>query len=638
MTEIALLPALVPALGMALLHFLWQGALIGLAAAALLSLLRNARPQARYAIACLALLACVLAPAWSVVQALVSAGVASMPAVADPIAFDSGLGMVPTMARPVLSSPPDALLPWVVLLWAAGAGLLSLRMAGGVLWIRRLRRDASTDHEGRWQACVDRLATRMGIARAVALRFTDAGDSPLSAGWWRPVVLLPVAVAARMPASLLEALIAHELAHIRRHDYLVNLLQGAVEALLFYHPAVWWLSHRIRIERELVADDLAADALGERRRLALALSELDRLSAAQSPFPIQLAHFAQAAHGGQLMSRIQQLVRPVRHRVPGGALVLPLLGLAAAGIAFYAQARIDDASPAFVRATQAAVVAQPIAVAQADTPAPRVAPATAPAPEPAPVARYSIGDEEGDGYALVRDGQEGFSMSGSSDDIEQIRTAQRSVDGDFLWFRRDGKAWIVRDAATLASAREAWGATDALNEQMQGLNARMQPHSARLEALGKQMEALSGAQAHESPEMRAASEQMKVLGEKMGALGERQAELATRMIQADDAQRAQFESQMEALGAQMETLDAQMERHEAVMEAASERMEQQQAPMEALSREMEAASEPMEGIGEEMEALGGQIEREAKLADSEIRKLIDTAYQRGLASPAPLRQ
>src|SRR5690606_35692653 len=158
----------------------------------------------------------------------------------------------------------------------------------------------------------------------VVLRMSEEGDSPVTAGWRRPVVLLPVALLARMPAELVEALIAHELAHIRRHDYLVNLLQGAVETLLFYHPVVWWLSRRIRIERELVADGLAAAALGEPRRLAVALSELDRQAGVRSLAP--QTRYAPAAHGGHLMSRIRQLVRP-QPRAIAKAAALPLIGL-----------------------------------------------------------------------------------------------------------------------------------------------------------------------------------------------------------------------------------------------------------------------------------------------------------------------
>ncbi len=183
------------------------------------------------------------------------------------------------------------------------------------------------------------------------MRLIGDGDSPLSVGWWKPMVLLPVAIVAHMPAPLLEALIAHELAHIRRHDYLVNLLQGVVEALLFYHPVVWWLSHRIRVERELVADDLAARQLGDPRRLALALSELDRLGIARSPIPHTA--LAQAAHGGHLMSRIKQLLRP-EHRIVGGTLLLPAVGIVALGIAFQSYAKFDASPRAAFATTPAA--------------------------------------------------------------------------------------------------------------------------------------------------------------------------------------------------------------------------------------------------------------------------------------------
>lgn len=124
-----------------------------------------------------------------------------------------------------------------------------------------------------------------------------------------------------MPAQLLEALLAHELGHVRRHDYLVNLLQNVIETLLFYHPAVWWISRRICSERELIADDIAARLLGEPRRLALALSELERLQ-------FSTHHLAQAANGGDLMTRIKRLLRPDTQALNWRA-AIPVLGLAA---------------------------------------------------------------------------------------------------------------------------------------------------------------------------------------------------------------------------------------------------------------------------------------------------------------------
>jgi beta-lactamase regulating signal transducer with metallopeptidase domain len=645
-----LLAMFVPLLGAALIGFLWQGAVIGLLAWLALALLRDARPQARYAVACAALFACVLAPAWQLLR-MFSGSAAQVQAVALRATIDPVLSTQSSaaFAFDALPSLPDVALPWIVALWATGAGVLALRMVCGLLWVRRLRAGSTPYDRDGWQARLDRLSQRFGIRRTVALRIITDGDSPLSAGWWKPVVLVPAALALRMPAHLLEALLAHELAHIRRHDYLVNLLQGAVEILLFYHPVVWWLSRRIRIEREQVADHIAATVLGEPRRLAVALSELDR-------YAIALPAFAQAAHGGQLMSRIQQLVRPDRRAV-GGIVALPLVGLVAAGIAFYAHARFEPAAATAEPATLAAVAtqaepapaprsAQASQSAPMPKPAPMPQPAPAPQPAPTPESRPSPrpttgitlrSDDSRAGYALVRKDREGFSMSGDLDDVDAIRAARRSIDGDFIWFRRDGKAYVVRDAALLTRAVTAWQPTDALNAQMQSLNARMEPHNKKMEILGKRMESLAGAGEDDSA-MGAAAAEIGVLGSQQGALGARQAALAQRLAQANDAEREQLQREMEALDAQQRALEQQMKRHSEVLAAQSERMQAKYAPMEALGREMEAAGKPMEAIGKEMEVLGKQIEQKAAIADGEIRQVIAEAVARGLATPVPSNQ
>ncbi|GAB3383960.1 M56 family metallopeptidase [Lysobacter fragariae] len=618
---------LVPTLALALLHFLWQGALLGLFAALVLVLLRNARPQARYAVACLSLLACVLLPAWNLVQALAFADaptLGSVPAMARD--FVDSVSTVPGATLRALPTPSAEALPWVVALWAAGAASLSLRMGCGLLWVRRLCRTADdVEPVARWQACVDRLAPRLGITRAVTLRLTQIGDGPVTAGWHRPMVLLPLAVATHLPVELVEALIAHELAHIRRHDYLVNLLQGAAEALLFYHPVVWWLSHRIREERELVADDLAATALGDRRCLALALAELDRhvidqvsrrSTAFGSVFP---SHYAPAAHGGQLMSRIKQLVRP-EHRALGGALVLPLIGLAIAGATF-AHARL--AAPT--------VSAAPAATTKAALPAPTAKPGMqilADADEPR---------RDHSAFALVRKDGDDITLSGDTGDIDDIHAARDRIDGDFVWFRRDGKSWVVRDADTIARVRNAFVGTEALNQQMQALETQMQPHNDHLEALSARMESLSKNNAFESPEARAATAKMEALGEKMEALGERQGALAERMGKASEADMARLDAERDALDREQEALNREMEQHNRTLEALNARMEAQHEPMEALSREMEAASKPMEAIGREMETLGTRIERESEAADAQVRKLLDEAYRSGLAEAVPAK-
>ena len=648
---------LVPALGKALLHFLWQGTLLGLLAGLAIGLLRNARPQARYAIACMALAASLLLPMLTVAWLLASPVIGTDAGL--PVRIAAGSDVAPPHAYgDMLAMQPSTALPWIVLLWASGVATLFLRMAGGLWWVRRLQHRAWPDAGGHWQARADALASRLGLARGVRLRLFD-GDAPLAIGWWRPMVLLPAALLARMPAGLLEALLAHELAHIRRHDYLVNLLQAVVEALLFYHPVVWWLSRRIRHERELIADDLAASALGDRRSLALALSELDRMLGATAAGPIP--RFAHAAHGGQLMSRIQHLLRPRQHPLAIG-LSLPLLGIALAGVALYAHAQSsapDAATAEYVIAPPAhpappAPPAAPSRVIAADRtktpppppppappapPADIAAPPAPPAPPPPPPRRGAInnvhaGIDSSNGYAIVRKGDTGFRMSGSTDDIATIRSLRHDIDGDFLWVRRGANAYVVRDAGVLAGVNAAWRPVDALDVRMNALQSRMQPHQQKLDALGNQMERMAPI---ETPEMRAASRQLEALAERQQALAEKQSRLAGKMARADDAGRDALSRDMDLLSEQMDVLSKQMDRHSNVMDQQSRAMQRQSGKMEAVARQMEAAARPMEAIGRDMETLGNQIEREAGIADTRIRSLIDQAIARGLAQPVKRR-
>lgn len=315
---------LVASVGWTLVHFLWQGALIGCATAVLLTVLRNGRPESRYLVACTGLFLCLAWPAAELALRLQGS------------AGSGGDAMVLFATKLVASSPLDegwgALLAghlgWIVGTWAVCAVAMALRMVFGLLWIGRAAAHERVDPA--WQARIEGMASSFGIERAVRLRVIERLGSPVTAGWLRPVVLVPAALVSGMPAHLLEALLAHELAHVKRHDYLVNLGQNLVETLLFYHPAVWWISGRIRVEREQIADDHAARILGEPRRLALALSELEKLQ-------FSTHHLAQAANGGDLMSRIKRLIRPDTQALNWKA-AIPVLGLAAMSAAVFAHA------------------------------------------------------------------------------------------------------------------------------------------------------------------------------------------------------------------------------------------------------------------------------------------------------------
>lgn len=233
---------LIRALGLGLLHSLWQCALIGAVAWLALRTLRNASPQARYAVACTALAACVLWPAAEVLRQLSLAAPRTLETIATGASPRDIASMFATFAgadHPTSAlSILEAALPWLVTLWAAGACTMLLRLASGLRWVRRLKRDARECEDQAWQLRLDRLARRFGLSGVRLAVFDDTGG-PLAIGLWRPMVLVPASLLARMPVDMLEALLAHELAHIRRHDYLVNLLQRAAEALLFHHPVVW---------------------------------------------------------------------------------------------------------------------------------------------------------------------------------------------------------------------------------------------------------------------------------------------------------------------------------------------------------------------------------------------------------------
>src|SRR5471032_1820873 len=337
----SVLPALVPAIGWALLNFLWQGLLIGWGAALALHLLRGARPQTRYAVACAAMLLCAALPLASIASHMMDAyGARDANAAPPPATFNfsiDGAAALPAMPallhggwRSLLKWDLSGQLGWIVLLWSCGAALMTLRLTIGLQWVSEQTSSSRYRRDPYWQRRLSELARRFDIERHVRLGVSDLLDSPITAGCWRPIVLVPTALVSGMPPDLLEALLAHELAHIKRHDYLVNLIQSAIEILLFYHPSVWALLRRIRIEREQVADDLAVAMLGQPQRLAQALSELDRFQFATT----QLAH---AAHGGNLMSRIKRLLRPDVEPI-SWKIAIPLLGLCAASAVFYVQA------------------------------------------------------------------------------------------------------------------------------------------------------------------------------------------------------------------------------------------------------------------------------------------------------------
>jgi len=329
-------------LGWTLLHFLWEGVLIAAVyAAARKWFARSAgpgfSPDARYALACAALAVMAAAPliTWSLMNTATAVPVtvpANFAATASTFA-PAGPTAPVSLRNGVPSALPEPLLPWVVAVWLAGSMAFWLRLLGG--WIRavRLRSRLVRPAPTAWQQALDRLKTRLRVGHPVRLLISSVVQAPSVVGWLRPVILVPVGALTGLPPDQIEALLLHELAHIRRHDYLVNMLQSLVETLLFYHPAVWWISDHIRTERELCCDDVAVAVTGDVLTYARALAGLE--SARMTNFTA-----AMAASGGSLAHRIARLLgqsRPVPRTLAGPGIVAAAIFLAATTVVVFGQ-------------------------------------------------------------------------------------------------------------------------------------------------------------------------------------------------------------------------------------------------------------------------------------------------------------
>ncbi len=370
-------------LALTLLHFLWQGAIVAAVAVAVVRLLRLRSGPPRYAaylIALVAIAACPVVTFWLVeppapmevpaapppTEVAIPPGQAPPPMDAmaplegiemdapppevplaldtpreRPLAAPAGpaeAGEAPAEApRSALAQHLSAAPPWVAAAWLLGvivlSGRLLLGVAGAYRWRRRLE-----PLPGHLTDAVAALSERMGLRGFARVFISPLAAQPMVAGYLRPMVLLPAAMLTGLPPEMLEAVIAHELAHIRRLDVWVNLFQRLVETMLFYHPAIWWLSRRLRSEREFCCDDLAVAATGGRLTYALALARAYR-SALGAPQPALAAGLG--AHKRTVLARVRHVLglvpSPARSRwwLAGALALLSVLAvLVGMGISF----------------------------------------------------------------------------------------------------------------------------------------------------------------------------------------------------------------------------------------------------------------------------------------------------------------
>jgi len=274
---------LLQALGWTLLHFVWQGAALAAIFAAVNAVCRRA--TTRYALAVITLVLMMAAPAVTFMALTrrtipaVTFGAQGASAIAARPVQGVSVAARPSAPEGTSGNPPAGML-WFVEAWFLGVVLLSLRTAGGLFLIERMRRKEIKPVARELFEKYQVLQKKMGLDRVIRYCECLRLDAPAVLGWFRPVVLLPARALTGLTEEQLEMVIAHELAHIRRLDSFVNLFQVGVETLLFYHPAVWWVSQRIRIEREHCCDDEAVSICGNAVNYARALALMEEWRAA----------------------------------------------------------------------------------------------------------------------------------------------------------------------------------------------------------------------------------------------------------------------------------------------------------------------------------------------------------------------
>ncbi|NQY64455.1 MAG: TonB family protein [Alteromonadaceae bacterium] len=293
-------------LALTLIHFLWQGLVVALALKSLLIVISNKRSQLRYGLASLSMLINLLLP-------FITFFTIYKP---DYLQLTNQLQsthtMVPSLNITTSSSAhADMLtyLPYLSLLWFAAVLTLSIKLLVEIYNVNQLSKSAVLPANNKITARFIQLVEQIKLKKAPRLLISLKTDVPIAIGWLKPVVLIPASMITGLTPTQLDMLILHELAHIRRHDYLMNFLQTLIEILLFFHPAVQWVSNQMRNEREYCSDDIAVQNCGDPLAYAHTLADTAALCRKhQKQHNHSIPNMAMAASGGDLKQRVLRLV------------------------------------------------------------------------------------------------------------------------------------------------------------------------------------------------------------------------------------------------------------------------------------------------------------------------------------------
>jgi uncharacterized protein YjbI with pentapeptide repeats/beta-lactamase regulating signal transducer with metallopeptidase domain len=310
---------IIEALGLTLIHSLWQGALIALVLGILMLATRKFTSVTRYFLAVAASLFMLICPAYTFIKnyspdrqgknsayvnqfsdAPVLKKVVSTYAESDAIVADNRIIKLKSVQ---FKDFFNRHFPIIVTIWFAGIIFFTLKFIGALAYTQRLKYYRISQIPEEWQKKTRKLCEMLNIKKAVKIYESALAIVPMVIGFIKPIILLPVSAFTGLSSKQLESIIVHELAHILRRDYLLNILQSVIEILFFYHPAVWWINNVIRTERENCCDDIAIAQTGDSTNYARALANIQEHLLIKESLAL-----AVSGHKNKLLKRIKRLL------------------------------------------------------------------------------------------------------------------------------------------------------------------------------------------------------------------------------------------------------------------------------------------------------------------------------------------
>ncbi len=516
--------------------------------------------------------------------------------------------------------------PWqtvVFCVYVAGAAALLVRVAVGILFSRRLLKGSPLIQDSRVTRSLAFGASACGVNSLPRVGESECISVPVTMGALHPTILLP-AEWQQWNDEKLEAVIAHEMSHVARGDALTHQLSVLHRAIFWFSPLAWWLERHLASLAEQASDEAVLAAGADRNGYArMLLGFFEALHAA--PGRVWWEGVAMAK-GGQAEQRLERILAwkgsvAMNLKKP---VVLAMVALAIPTIYFAASVQAAHAGQESQRTVSTPVPAAPVrgVVAPAAlAPGAAVVSARALAGTVAPRAlwaqargmtasraystgngysyAYGFGDDQT--YAIISGNSSSITMSGMGMEAEHMERLKKRIPGDFIWFERDDKGYVIRDQATIERAKKLFAPQDELGKQQDDLGKQQDAIGKQQDDLGKKMEQVRVTVPDLTADLDKLRDKLKQL--KGGAT---QDEVGDLQSQIGDLQ--------EKMGAiQSQAGDEQ----------------------EKIGRQMEGLGRQMEKLGEQQERLGRQQEELCRKADREMKSLLDEAIKNGTAKPEP---